>query len=123
MPTSASTQDSRTAVPLSYLSKERVTNLFDLMDAYCSKELHAHSRSLGHVPLIDHNSCGGEKEEFEPADAVRYRERSAAERTNVRLKDEFGARFIMVRDHVKVMCHLMFGLLALSVDQLLRLRR
>lgn len=60
---------------------------------------------------------GGEKEDFEPADAVRYRERSAAERTNARLKDEFGARFVMV------MCHLTFGLLALSVDQLLRLRR
>ena len=54
---------------------------------------------------------GGEKEEFEPADAVRYRERSAAERTNVRLKDEFGARFIMVRGHVKVMCHLMLACL------------
>ena len=122
--TSASTHDSRAAVPLSHLSKERVTNLYDLMDAaYCSKELHAHSRALGHVPLIDHNPRGGEKEEFEPADAVRYRERSAAERTNARLKDEFGARFIMVRGHAKVMCHLMFGLLALSVDQLLRLRR
>lgn len=122
--TSASMHDSRAAVPLSYLSKERVTNLYDLMDAaYCSKELHAHSRDLGHVPLIDHNPRGGEKEEFEPADAVRYRERSAAERTNARLKDEFGARAIMVKGHAKVMCHLMFGLLALSVDQLLRLRR
>jgi hypothetical protein len=116
--------DSRAVVPLSYLSKERVANLYNLMDAaYCSKELHAHSRDLGHVHLIDHNPRGGEKEEFEPADAVRYRERSAAERTNARLKDEFGARAIMVRGHIKVMCHLMFGLLALSIDQLLRLRR
>lgn len=122
--TSASMHDSRAAVPLSYLSKDRVINLYDLMDAaYCSKELHAHSRSLGHVPLIDHNPRGGEKEEFEPADAVRYRERSGAERTNARLKDEFGARTIMVRGHAKIMCHLMFGLIALSVDQLLRLRR
>src|SRR5689334_5979778 len=47
-------------------------------------------RDPGHVPLIDHNPRGGEKEEFEPADAVRYRERSGAERTNARLKDGFG---------------------------------
>ena len=91
--------------------------------AYCSKELHAHCRELGHVPLIDHNPRGGEKEHFEPADAVRYRERSVAERTNARLKDEFGGRNIMVKGHAKVMSHLMFGLLALGADQLMRLRR
>lgn len=121
---SASMHDSRAAVPLSRLTAARVTNLYDVMDAaYCSKELHADSRSLGHVPLIDHNPRSGEKEFFEPADAVRYRERSVAERTNARLKDEFGGRVIMVKGHAKVMCHLMFGLLALSADQLMRLRR
>lgn len=121
--TSASMHDSRAAVPLSRLTAQRVTNLYDLMDAaYCSKELHEHCRTLGHVPLIDHNPRSGEKEPFEPADAVRYRERSAAERTNARLKDEFGARHIMVRGHSKVMSHLMFGVLALSADQLMRLR-
>jgi hypothetical protein len=121
---SASMHDSRAAVPLSYITKQRVTNLYDVMDAaYCSKELHAHSRELGHVPLIDHNPRGGEKEHFEPADAVRYRERSVAERTNARLKDEFGGRNIMVKGHAKVMSHLMFGLLALGADQLMRLRR
>ena len=121
---SASMHDSRAAVPLSRLTQARVTNLYDVMDAaYCSKQLHADSRALGHVPLIDHNPRSGEKEYFEPADAVRYRERSAAERTNARLKDEFGGRHVMVKGHGKVMCHLMFGLLALSADQLIRLRR
>lgn len=121
---SASMHDSRAAVPLSRLTAARVTNLYDLMDAaYCSKELHAHCRELGHVPLIDHNPRSGEKEYFEPADAVRYRERSVAERTNARLKDEFGGRHVMVKGNAKVMCHLMFGLLALSADQLIRLRR
>ena len=43
------------------------------------------------------------------------------ERVNGRLKDEFGARHIRVRGHGKVLCHLMFGVLALTVDQLLRL--
>ncbi|WP_229509609.1 transposase, partial [Massilia sp. CCM 8734] len=58
---SASMHDSRAAVPLSHITKQRVTNLYDVMDAaYCSKELHDHCRELGHVPLIDHNPRGGE---------------------------------------------------------------
>jgi hypothetical protein len=120
---SASMHDSRAAIPLSLLSATRVTNLYDLMDAaYCSFELNEHSRSLNHVPLIDHNPRGGEKEEFEPADACRYRQRTAAERSNARLKDEFGGRHLRVKGGVKVMSHLMFGVLALSADQLMRLR-
>ena len=43
------------------------------------------------------------------------------ERVFGRLKDEFGARQIRVRGPEKVMAHLMFGVLALTVDQLLRL--
>jgi hypothetical protein len=43
------------------------------------------------------------------------------ERVNARIKDEFGGRNIRVRGHAKVMTHLMFGILALTVDQLLRL--
>ena len=51
---------------------------------------------------------------------VRYRERSTVERVNGRLKDEFGGLMIRVRGNAKVMCHLMFGILALTVDQLTR---
>lgn len=120
--TSASVHDSQTAVPLATMTASRVTNLYDLMDAaYCSIEIHEHSRSLGHVPLIDHNPRGGEKIEFEPSDAIRYKERSQAERTNGRLKDEFGGRNVRVRGPDKVMSHLMFGMLALTADQLMRL--
>lgn len=120
--TSASVHDSQTAVPLATLTAARVTNLYDLMDAaYCSTELREHSRSLGHVALIDHNPRGGEKIEFEPADAIRYKERSQAERTNARLKDEFGGRNVRVRGPDKVMSHLMFGILVLTADQLMRL--
>ena len=54
-------------------------------------------------------------------ETLRYRERSTVERVNGRLKDEFGARHVRVRGHSKVLCHLMFGVLALTVDQLLRL--
>jgi hypothetical protein len=91
--------------------------------AYCSLELHEHCRSLGHVPLIDHNPRGGVKEKFEPADAIRYNERTVAERSNARLKDEFGGNTVRVKGGTKVMGHLMFGVLALSADQLMRLRQ
>jgi hypothetical protein len=121
---SASMHDSRAAVPLSLLSAARVTNLYDLMDAaYCSLNLHEHCRSLGHVPLIDHNPRGGKKEEFDPADAIRYNERTVAERMNARLKDEFGGWHVMVKGSAKVMSHLMFGVLALSAGQLMRLHQ
>jgi hypothetical protein len=121
---SASMHDSLAAIPLSLISAQRVTNLYDLMDAaYCSSELREHSRDLGHVPLIDHNPRRGEKIDFAPAEAIRYNERTAAERSNARLKDEFGGKHLMVKGDAKVMGHLMFGVLALSADQLMRLRQ
>ena len=43
------------------------------------------------------------------------------ERVNGRLKEEFGGRHVRVRGPDKVMCHLMFGILALTVEQLMRL--
>lgn len=120
--TSASVHDSQVAVPLSRLSANRVTNLYDVMDsAYCSAELREDSRSLGHIPLIDHNARGGIKLAFEPHEAERYKERTVAERMNARLKDEFGANNVWVRTPTKVMSHLMFGVLVLSADQLMRL--
>lgn len=120
--TSASMHDSLAAIPLSLITAERITNCYDLMDAaYCSTILRQHSKNLGHVPLIDHNPRRGEKIEFSPSEAERYKERSHAERTNSRLKDNFGGRHIRVRGHDKVMSHLMFGILALTADQLLRL--
>ena len=55
------------------------------------------------------------------AQQERYKTRSMSERVNARLKDEFGASQIRVRGAAKVMAHLMFGVLALAVDQWLRL--
>ena len=55
------------------------------------------------------------------AEQARYRERTMSERVNARLKDEFGANHLRVRGPGKVMAHLMFGVLALTVDQWLRL--
>jgi len=119
---SASMHDSLAAMTLALMTAERVTNCYDLMDAaYCSNVLREHSRSLGHIPLIDHNPRKGEKVEFTPSEAQRYKERSQAERTNARLKDDYGGRCVRVRGNAKVMSHLMFGVPALTATQLMRL--
>ena len=133
--TSASLHDSQVAIPLATLTAGRVTNLYDLMDsAYDAPEIKQNSRALGHVPIIDKNprSAPGKAEMeaeargrqiagYKLAEEVRYNERSAAERVNARLKDEFGGRYVRVRGHAKILCHLMFGILALTCDQLMRL--
>ncbi len=49
-----------------------------------------------------------------------YDFRTMAERVNARLKDEFGASILRVRGALKVKCHLMFGIVALAVDQIIR---
>ena len=55
MLTSASLHDSQVALPLAEMTKQRVTNLYDLMDAaYDSAIIREHSKQLGHVPLIDY---------------------------------------------------------------------
>jgi len=133
--TSASSHDSQSAIPLAVMSSRRVTNCYDLMDsAYDAPAIHAHSRRLGHVPLIDTHPRRNTalKEEladerkrrkvagYRTAEEQRYNERTTVERVNGRLKDEFGGRRVRVRGHAKVLCHLMFGILALSADQLLR---
>ena len=66
-------------------------------NTHCSNVLREHSRSLGHVPLIDHNPRKGEKVEFTPSEAQHYKERSQAERTNASLKDDYGGRYVRVR--------------------------
>ena len=55
------------------------------------------------------------------ARAPRYRERSTVARVNGRLKEEFGGRQVRVRGPGKVMRRPMFGILALTVEQLMRL--
>ncbi len=133
--TSASVHDSQVAIPLATKSAKRVTNLYDVMDsAYDAKEIRLHSESLGHVPIIDANPRtrarkAAKKREAKaqraagwvPPERVRYNERSTVERVFGRLKDEYGGRHIRVRGHAKVLCHLGFGILALTIDQMTRL--
>lgn len=134
--TSASTHDSQSAIPLANMSHERVINLYDVMDAaYDIPQIHAISRQLGHVALIDVNPRRNQALKHElaaenkrcrlvghkRAETIRYNERSTVERVNGRLKEEFGGRMVRVRGHAKVMCHLMFGILALTANQMLML--
>jgi len=120
--TSASLHDSQVAIPMMKMTTERVDYLYDLMDAaYDAKPIHDVSKALGHVPIIDRNPRRGDALPMSPAEALRYNERTAAERFNSRLKGEFGGETVMVRGHKKVKLHLMFGVLALFADQLLRL--
>src|ERR1700730_17002149 len=134
--TSASVHDSQVAIPLMMLTSQRVTHLYELMDsAYDAAAIHAHSRQLNHVPIIaPHGRRGTKKPSQLPkvfpdkptpqltwAQQERHRERTMSERVNARLKDEFGASHLRVRGAAKVMAHLMFGVLALTVDQWMRM--
>jgi transposase len=131
--TSASVHDSQVAIPLAKISRERITNLYDLMDsAYDAPQIHEISQQLGHIPLIDKHPRRDKALKAEikaenkrcrlfghqKAETVRYKERSTVERVNGRFKDEFGGRFVRVKGAAKVMCHLMFGILALTANQM-----
>jgi hypothetical protein len=129
--TGASVHDSQVAIPLATMSASRVQYCYELMDsAYDATEILEHSRGMGHVPIVDPKAVRQPKSEFLPgkakrelswAESDRYRERTMVERVYARLKDEFGGRHVRVRGASKVMAHLMFGVLALTADQLLRL--
>lgn len=134
--TSASVHDSQVAIPLMTMTSRRVTHLYELMDsAYDADGIVAHSQKLNHVPIVAPNQRRGTRKpsqlpkvfpvepspELSWAQQERFKERTMIERVNARLKDEFGASHLRVRGAPKVMAHLMFGVLALTVDQWLRL--
>ena len=133
--TSASVHDSQVAIPLMTMTSARVSYLYDLMDsAYDAAPIHDRSRALGHEPIVDRNFRADHEAKAEWSreverlklihmpdfDDVIYDFRTMAERVNARLKDEFGGRFLRVRGALKVKCHLMFGIVALAVDQIIR---
>ena len=132
--TGAKVHDSQVAIPLMTMSAQRVTYCYDLMDsAYDAGHILDHSRQTGHVPIVDPVQRHSNHDSFVPpqtpsrqlswAEEERYKERTMVERVNARLKDEFGGRNIRVRGAAKVMAHLMFGVLALTVDQIMKLAR
>ena len=60
----------------------------------------------------------GDEKELEPASQVRYHVRSGVERANSEMKDNYGANHVRVKGHLKVLCHLMFGVLVLTAKQI-----
>jgi hypothetical protein len=54
-------------------------------------------------------------------DDLIYDFRTMAERVIARLKNEFGVRLVRVRGALKVKCRLRFGIVALAVDQIIRI--
>lgn len=58
---------------------------------------------------------------MDPAQQVRYRQRTMSERVNSDLKDNHGGRHIRVRGACKVMAHLMWGLIVITAKGLCRL--
>ena len=132
--TAASVHDSQVAIPMIHMTTKKVTYLYDLADsAYDAKAIREVSARLGHKPIIDIHTRAKPKTqlpsrvkpqpELSPAEERRYKERTLVERVFGRLKDEFGAEFVRVRGAAKVMTHLMFGVLALTIDQTLRLHK
>ena len=134
--TGANVHDATGAIPLMTMTAGRVTWLYDRMDsAYDANAILQHSRQLGHVPIVrPHPRRNGRSKTQLPkvfqakkapeltwAEQDRLKERTAVERVFGRLKEEFGGNSVRVRGSRKVMAHLMFGVLALTVDQILRL--
>jgi transposase len=120
--TSASLHDSQAAIPLAQMTSERVTNLYDLMDAaYDAPQIKIYSAKLGHVPIIDQNPRRGEKILMDNATKKRFGERTSVERINSNLKDNHGGSKIRVKGAQKVMTHLMFGIVVITATQIFRL--
>jgi hypothetical protein len=132
--TSASTADSEVAIPLSKMSSERATVLYELMDkAYDGQAVNDYIISKERVPLIAKASRGSELKErhsqeklarkslsWKSARATRLSHRAVNERMFARLKDYFSCMSLWVRGHAKVACHVTLSVLCLAVDELLR---
>lgn len=120
--TSAQVHDSQVAIPLEEMTSRRVVSLYSLMDsAYDAQEIRSFVKAKGKVPLIDPPpNRKGEIILLDPASRKRYDERTTVERAFSRLKDGLGVRQITVKGTMKVMAHIMFGILALTAEQLVR---
>ncbi len=58
---------------------------------------------------------------MDPAKALRYNERSGAERVNSELKDNYALEAIRVRGQKKVACQMMFAIVALTAKKIFNL--
>ena len=120
--TSASVHDSQVALPLTKITSGKIHHLYELMDsAYDADIIRTEIADSGKVPVIDFNHRSPkDQREFDQCKKERYKNRSSAERVNGNLKDNFGGCMVRVKGAAKVFTHLMFGLLALAINQTLR---
>jgi len=128
---SASLHNSQAAIPLEEMTQERVTHCDGLMDGCrlwraldqtaqqitgaCPPD-RRQPRSKVRKAELEEEQKGRREANYKTAESIRYNKRSTVERVNGRLKDEFGGRMIRVKGHAKMMAHLMFGIIALTVD-------
>jgi len=132
--TAASVHDSQVASPLARKSEQRIVWLYDVMDAaYDAAPIVADCQAAGRVAIINRNTRRQTTLKAEIAaertacrtinmpdpDDLIYNERTAAERVNGSIKDDYGGRHLRVRGHLKVFCHLMFGVVAFTASCLL----
>jgi Transposase DDE domain/Transposase domain (DUF772) len=124
--TGASVHDSQAAIPLMQMSADRVRWRCDVMDSACyAKAIRQQSEKLGHEALVKPPKRRFKNQQapvpFSDEQKERFKKRTIVEQLNGRLKDEFGGRIIYFKGAPKIMAHPMFGVVALTVDQLLRL--
>ena len=104
------------------MSENRIVNLYDLMDAaYDAPEIHSYSKDHNRIPIIDHNPRRGTKNQMDPAKALRYNERTAAERVNSELKDNYVLESLRVQGQKKVAYQIMFAVIALTAKKIFNL--
>ena len=114
---------------------------YDLADrAYDANDIFECSLELGHRPLIETNmrkdkvrragfeilpvkkdSVGSHAVNIIPAEDVRYRIRTGVERVFSHLHDSHGGKTVRVRGNKKVFLHLMFGVLVIAAEQIIKL--
>jgi hypothetical protein len=98
------------------------------MSAVGARLLHASTRNRFSSSMISCRSSSDRVPCYETRARAGYKlaegralQRTQRSRACQWVKDDFGGRTLRVRGHAKVACHLMFGILALTCDQLLRL--
>lgn len=136
----ANVHDSSVALPLIHQTSQRVSYLYDLLDAgYDSSIIRDVSIKLGHKPLIDRNPKNSKKlkaalalkkEEIQKftffnlslnSSTHHYNQRSMVERINKYLKEDFGCNTIYYQGATKVASVLAFGILSVCIHQSLKL--
>lgn len=120
--TSASMHDSQIAIPMSKRLARICVAFYEVMDSAYDADLILETvTEVGHKPIVAIHPRRTTAAPFDPATEEHYKVRTAAERGNARLKDEFGCRHMRVRGALKAHQHALFGVLALCADVLLKM--